>query len=277
MLQEQKSILLKFCERLLSETNRPYWLLFETYRPEIDKLGEANQINTLDEVEAYLDKRIEQKSELFIDVACDHAGIRDGEGVDWVHLGFKEHSPNLNIEKEDEFTVIVYDYTPEKFHEAVSVLVNKCFPYNQHFASWNEGGKQYKATQRAVEQLGTDEPPISQFKGFIEHMITHCEKNKPIGDEHEGNYSLWTRSVMGEVLTIALENGFKKGDKSSIEGKPFLSFAWHTQDIAAEILSEEAKRRETEGNPLHPNDVNNIFLSQLRLIYNQLSILEEEY
>ncbi|HDV5593561.1 TPA: hypothetical protein RI785_002279 [Vibrio cholerae] len=62
------------------------------------------------------------------------------------------------------------------------------------------------------------------------------------------------------------------GDQSSIDGNSLLTAVWNIQDIAAEIVTKEAEKRNETGHIAHPNDLNNEFLGQLRLIYNHLVI-----
>ncbi len=101
-------------------------------------------------------------------------------------------------------------------------------------------------------------------------MLEFCESNQPIDAKHNGDYNLWSSAIIGETLNVLTKNGFKTGDKSSIDGNALLTAVWNIQDISAEILMRETERRNKTGHIAHPNDLNNEFLGQLRLIYNHL-------
>ncbi|AXX63919.1 hypothetical protein FORC53_5580 [Vibrio vulnificus] len=277
---QQTEKLLGLCERIFKETKQPHWLIYSTFRPElIDPLGEsleAEMLNTMDAVKAYLNMRLERydpEHGIFVDIACQHTGSRETEGIEWVHVGFEHDSTDLVIQREEHLTDDKYrisDYTPEKFHEVVALLSNDCFPYKEKFSSWHEGGFHYKPTNIILSLFSKPEEVEPNFLAFLLHMLEFCESNQPIDAKHNGDYNLWSSAIIGETLNVLTKNGFKTGDKSSIDGNPLLTAVWNIQDISAEILMRETERRNKTGHIAHPNDLNNEFLGQLRLIYNHL-------
>lgn len=277
---QQTEKLLGLCERIFKETKQPHWLIYATFRPELtDPLGDSVQaqlLNSMDMVKEYLNKRVEHydpEHGIFVDIACQHTGSRETEGIEWVHVGFEHDSTDLVIQNEDHFTDDTYriiDYTPEKFHEVAALLTNKCFPYKENFSSWHEGGFHYKPTNIILSLFSKPEEVEPNFLAFLLHMLEFCESNQPIDAKHNGDYNLWSSAIIGETLNVLTKNGFKTGDKSSIDGNPLLTAVWNIQDISAEILMREAERRNETGHIAHPNDLNNEFLGQLRLIYNHL-------